>query len=294
MCGFQVLVETVSLGNELLLPLPESLLLHLDLFGESLPQRFLFFLELGVVQLPGPGLAEFPRLHLLCTVGLVVLLFGGVDEVKHVGADKNRAQLLEVTVVLVLDFRNTPSILATLDDPVVVGLDVLLGSNHGVRHGRHQAACVVGGMLVILFNRWGVDLDSLGFDNSLDLLTNGLVCCHHTLIQQKKKMPYSLLVSDQVGGAKGIGLGDDGDEVNARTQPLHNFNIERLQGVSGGSDEVQASVNAHVNLVRTTGLLFLQHVRLMLVVEEFDDGLPRVAVVDVVSETGGINDRQTN
>ena len=107
-------------------------------------------------------------------------------------------------------------------------------------------------------------------------------------------MPYSLLVPDEVGGAKGIGLGDDGDEVDPRTQPLHNFDVERLQGVSGGSDEVQASVNAHVNLVCTTGLLLLQHVRLMLVVEEFDDGLPRVAVVDVVSETGGINDRQTN
>lgn len=120
---------------------------------------------------------------------------------------------------------------------------------------------------------------------------NGLVC-HHTI--SSKKMPYSLLVPDEVGGAKGIGLGDDGDEVDPRTQPLHNFDVERLQGVSGGSDEVQASVNAHVNLVCTTGLLLLQHVRLMLVVEEFDDGLPRVAVVDVVSETGGINDRQTN
>ena len=107
-------------------------------------------------------------------------------------------------------------------------------------------------------------------------------------------MPYSLLVSDQVGGAKGIGLGDDGDEVNARTQPLHNFNVERLQGVSGGSDEVQASVNAHVNLVCTTGLLLLQHVRFMLVVEEFNDGLPGIAVVDIISKARGINDGQTN
>ena len=107
-------------------------------------------------------------------------------------------------------------------------------------------------------------------------------------------MPYSLLVPNEVGWAKGIGLSDDGNQVDTRAQPLHNFDVERLQGVSGRSDEVQASVNAHVNLVRTTGLLLLQHVRLMLVVEEFDDGLPGVTVVDVVSETGGINDRQTN
>jgi len=169
MCGFQVLVETVSLGNEFLLPLAEPLLLHLDLLCETLPQGFLFFLEFGVVQLPGSGLAKFPRLHLLCTVRLVVLLLGGVDEVEHVGANKNRTQLLEVAVVLILDLSNTPSVLTTLNDTVVVGLDIFLGSNHGVGHGSHQATGVGGGVLIILLNRWGVDLNALGFDNILDL-----------------------------------------------------------------------------------------------------------------------------
>lgn len=64
--------------------------------------------------------------------------------------------------------------------------------------------------------------------------------------------------------------------------------------MSGGSDEVEAGMNTHIDLVRTTGLLFLQHVRLMLVVEEFDDGLPRIAVVDVVSKARGINNSQTD
>lgn len=171
MCGFQVLVETVSLGNKFLLPLSESVLFHLDLLGESLPQGLLFFLKLGVVQFPRTGLAEFSGLHLLRTVGLVVLLFGGVDEVQHVSTDKDRAQLLEVAVVLVLDFSNTPSILTALNNPVVVGLDILLRSDHGVRHGRHQATCVGSGVLIILLNRWGVDLDALSFDDILDLLT---------------------------------------------------------------------------------------------------------------------------
>lgn len=169
MCGFQVLVEAVSLGNELLFPLAEPLLFHLDLLCETLPQGFLFFLELGVIQLPGSGLAKFPRLHLLCTVRLVVLLFGGVDEVEHVGADKNRTQLLEVAMVLILDFSNAPSVLATLNDTVIVGFDIFLGSNHSVGHGGHQAASVGSGVLVILLNRWGVDLDALSFDNILDL-----------------------------------------------------------------------------------------------------------------------------
>lgn len=64
--------------------------------------------------------------------------------------------------------------------------------------------------------------------------------------------------------------------------------------MSGRSDEVQAGVHTHVNLVGATRLLLLQHVRFMLVVKELDDRLPGVTVVDVVSETGGIDDGQAN
>ena len=89
MSGFQILVESVSLGDELLLPLSESLFLDLDLLGKSLSQCLLFLLELGIVQLSWTSLTEFPGFHLLCTVGLVVVLFRSVDEVEHVSADEN-------------------------------------------------------------------------------------------------------------------------------------------------------------------------------------------------------------
>jgi hypothetical protein len=59
--------------------------------------------------------------------------------------------------------------------------------------------------------------------------------------------------------------------------------------VAGGSDEVQAGMDTEVNLVGTTRLLLLQHVRLMLVVEELDNRLPRVAVVDIVTEAGSVD-----
>jgi len=107
-------------------------------------------------------------------------------------------------------------------------------------------------------------------------------------------LPYPLLESGQIGRAKGVCLGDNGDQVDTGAQPLHNLNVERLQGVSSGANEVQASMDSEINLVCTARLLLLQHVRLMLVVQEFDDGLPRVAVVDVVAEAGGINDSETN
>lgn len=93
---------------------------------------------------------------------------------------------------------------------------------------------------------------------------------------------------------QGVGLGDDGDQVDTRAQTLHHLDVQRLQSVSSRADEVQAGVHTHVDLVRPTGLLLLEHVRLVLVIQEFDNGLPGVAVVDIVSEAGGINDGQAN
>jgi hypothetical protein len=100
---------------------------------------------------------------------------------------------------------------------------------------------------------------------------------------------YALLELEKIRGAEGVGLGNYGNQVDARAQLLHNLDVERLQGVAGRADEVQAGVDTEVDLVGTARLLLLEHVRLVLVVEEFDDGLPRVAVVDVVAEARGVN-----
>lgn len=90
-------------GTYVLLPLPEASLFGLDLLGEALPQSLLFLLELGVVELLDLRLAVLPGLHLLLAVVLVVQVLSGVDEVQHVSADEQTAELLEVAVVLILD-----------------------------------------------------------------------------------------------------------------------------------------------------------------------------------------------
>ncbi len=99
-------------------------------------------------------------------------------------------------------------------------------------------------------------------------------------------MPYPLLELGKIGRAEGIGLSNDRNEVHPGTEPLHDLNIKRLQGVAGGANEVQAGVYSEIDLVLAAGLLLLKHVGLMLIVEELDDGHPRVAVVDVVAESG--------
>ena len=58
------------------------------------------------------------------------------------------------------------------------------------------------------------------------------------------------------------------------------------------ADEVQASVDAEVNLVLAHRLLLLTHIRLMLVVDEVDDRRPRIPVVDVVAKARRVDHGQ--
>jgi len=85
-----------------LLPLPEPRLLKLDLLSESLPEQLLLFAELRVVKLLDLGLAKLARLHLRQAVRLVVVLLGARDEIQHVAADEQAAELDEVAVLRVL------------------------------------------------------------------------------------------------------------------------------------------------------------------------------------------------
>ena len=68
------------------------------------------------------------------------------------------------------------------------------------------------------------------------------------------------------------------------------MNYLRYVRVTSRPNKIQASVDAKVTLLAALGLLLLNHVCLMLVVNEIDDGRPRVAVVDIVTKTGSVDD----
>ena len=165
----EVLVEAVSLGNELLLPLPEALLLDLDLLGEALAESLFLLLELGVVQLARASLAELAGLHLACAVGFVVVLLGCVDEVEHVCADENSPEFLEIAVLFVFHLSDTPAVLTALDSPAVRSRDVALAADDREGHGLDEGTSVLKTSIVILLERGSVDLDVLGVDDGADL-----------------------------------------------------------------------------------------------------------------------------
>jgi hypothetical protein len=176
MCALQILVQAITLTDELLLPLSEPVLLNLNLLREPLSEILFLFLELGVIELSRSGLAELAGLHLLGAVGFVVRFFGGVDEIEHVGSDENRAQLLEIAVVFILDFCDTPGVLATLDDTAIACLHILLRADDGKRHGGHQASCMLCSGLVIFLDGRCVDLDTLCLDDSPNLCDVSFEC----------------------------------------------------------------------------------------------------------------------
>ena len=64
--------------------------------------------------------------------------------------------------------------------------------------------------------------------------------------------------------------------------------------MAGGTDEVQAGVHSQIDLLRPAWLLLLQHIALMLVIQELNDRLPAVPVVHVVTKTWCIDDGQSD
>ena len=77
-----------------------------------------------------------------------------------------------------------------------------------------------------------------------------------------------MLETGKVGRTQGISLRDNRNQIDSGAQTLHDFDIQRFQGMAGGSDEVKAGMDTEVDLVDTAGLLLLQHVRLVLIIQE--------------------------
>ena len=64
--------------------------------------------------------------------------------------------------------------------------------------------------------------------------------------------------------------------------------------MAGGTDEVEASVDTEVNLFGSAWLLLLKHIGFMLIIEELNDGLPRVTIVHIVAKSRGIDDGEAD
>jgi hypothetical protein len=76
-------------------------------------------------------------------------------------------------------------------------------------------------------------------------------------------------------------------------QLLHDLNIERLERVAGGLNEVDYSVDAIVNNVHAVDLVLGIQVRVKSLLNVLNNRVPRFIVVDEVAEPGCVDDSQS-
>ena len=88
-----------------------------------------------------------------------------------------------------------------------------------------------------------------------------------------------------------ICLGDHRHHVHSLAQLLQHHNVDGLQRVASGADEVQAAVDASIlDVSLTLGGEFFAEVCAVLVLDVLDDRVPAAVVVHEVAVAGGVDD----
>lgn len=103
-------------------------------------------------------------------------------------------------------------------------------------------------------------------------------------------LPNALLEGLTLLQCQGVGLGNDGDDVDNIGQLLEHNNINGLQGVTRGLDEEEAAVNAGIrDVALALGGKLLAEVGGVLVLDVLDDRVPAPVVVDEVAISRGVD-----
>ena len=74
---------------------------------------------------------------------------------------------------------------------------------------------------------------------------------------QYSRWTYPLLEGEEVLGGEGVGLRDDGDEVDPRAESLHDLNVERLQPSEGRDNQKRQISDQRSIWQRTTVRMIL-------------------------------------
>lgn len=92
--------------------------------------------------------------------------------------------------------------------------------------------------------------------------------------------------------SEGIGLGNDGDQVDLGVKAAHDLDVEGLERVAGGLDEEHAGMDAVVNDVHAVNLVLGVEVGIEALLNVLDNRAPRLVVVDKVTEAGSVHNGQ--
>lgn len=234
------------------------------------------------------GAALLEGKQLLGSEGFVVDLAGGLDQVLQVGLGEEVAEVDELAVVLIFDVDDAPFVLSATDG-ATVDVNSLVATDDGEGN---EVLVSVSDMSVFLF---------VTGEYYLDLLIDGglLVVVLFVLVGVEADVVESKLVSDPVLESlallesQGIGLCNDGDDVDNLAQLLQDDYVDGLESVTCGLDEVETAVDAGILdvAIALSGELLAQ-VGGVLVLDVLDDGVPASVVVDQVAISGSVDNVQ--
>eukprot|EP00123_Amoebidium_parasiticum_P009036 comp19181_c0_seq1/m.21886 comp19181_c0_seq1/g.21886 ORF comp19181_c0_seq1/g.21886 comp19181_c0_seq1/m.21886 type:complete len:367 (+) comp19181_c0_seq1:266-1366(+) len=199
---------------------------------------------------------------------LVEELVGDTNKIRKVVAHNKIPHQREVAVLGVLDLDGAPLCAAH-----ELALSIVVSTHHGKRHLAPPAVDHPLILLIIIIQGKGEHPHPCSFQ-----------VFHHTRL---KVVP---LIQRQC-----VCLCNDGHDICNFPNSLHALHINGFKTVAGGGDEIQNHVHSCVcNVMLAFWAELLIEIRLVLVLDILDNRHPRICVVDLVTESRGINNSQFN
>lgn len=163
----------------------------------------------GKFKIQGYDIHSSAALHalgqLLGTVVLVQEVVGDLLQVGQMAVKQSGSDGQEVGVAGIVNLHDTPWVLASAD-LAATNLNDFLRANDGEGHQAPELGVLLNCVLVVLFDIIGEIVD--GDTVVLDILHD------------------QLLRLGQFGGGQGVGATDDGDDVDAGSEALHQLNVQ--------------------------------------------------------------------
>jgi hypothetical protein len=164
--------------------------------------------------------------QLLGTEGLVVDLAGSLDQILKVGAGQEVAQVDKFTVVFVLDVDDTPAVLAAAN-LLAVDNNSLLTTDNRERNDVLESGVNIRSKSI---HQCQAYLD-LGVNSPLLIIELVIIIRVHLQVVEGELLLDTLLESLALLQGEGVGLRDNGNDVDDIGQFLENNNIDGLEAI---------------------------------------------------------------
>jgi hypothetical protein len=98
------------------------------------------------------------------------------------------------------------------------------------------------------------------------------------ILLSKISNTYTLLESSNLLAGHGVTLGNDRNQVDLLVQSLHELNVQGLEGVAGGGNEIKASIDTGIGDLATVHSVLLFKICVKSTFDRLQDGFPAKAV----------------